>query len=106
MPCHSSSFASGDHHVTTAGNSLASINRAEPTHLHNVDIYIWEISYESATTIQKDVSTPFFTSASSPSTTDSGSWSQPLDPGHSLNNLINHPLKTPTSIALSHQQRL
>ncbi|KAM5517736.1 hypothetical protein FOXYSP1_08521 [Fusarium oxysporum f. sp. phaseoli] len=77
MPCHSSSFASGDHHVTTAGNSLASINRAEPTHLHNVNIYIWEISYESATTIQRDVSTPFFTSASSPSTTDSGSWSQP-----------------------------
>ncbi|KAH7166739.1 hypothetical protein DER46DRAFT_645987 [Fusarium sp. MPI-SDFR-AT-0072] len=85
MPSHSSSFASGDHHVATAGSSLASINKAEPTHLHNVDIYIWEISYQSVTIVQRDVSTPFNTSASSPSTADSGSLSQPQQPHQSPN---------------------
>ncbi|SCO85969.1 uncharacterized protein FRV6_10096 [Fusarium oxysporum] len=85
MPFHSSSFTSGDHHAATAGSSLASIKKAQPTHLHNVDIYIWEISYQSATTIQRDVSSPFVTSASSPSTTDSGSSSHPQQPQQSPN---------------------
>ncbi|KAF5709549.1 hypothetical protein FMUND_10039 [Fusarium mundagurra] len=80
MSPHSSSFASSDHHIATAGSSLASIHRAEPTHLHNVDIYIWEISYQSAIAIQGDVSSPFVTSVPSPSTTDSGTSSHPQRP--------------------------
>ncbi|RKL22197.1 hypothetical protein BFJ70_g13224 [Fusarium oxysporum] len=77
MLCYSGSFVSGYHHAATVGSSLASNNKAKPTHLHNVDTYIWEISYQSATVTQKDLLTPFGTCASYPSTTDSGISSQP-----------------------------
>ncbi|EXA46508.1 hypothetical protein FOVG_03876 [Fusarium oxysporum f. sp. pisi HDV247] len=100
MPSHSSSFASGDDHVATAGSSLASINRVEPTHLHNVDIYIWEISFQSATTIQRDVSPPLVTSTSSPSTTDSGTSSHPHQSHQSPNADTNqHRSVSPTTTA-------
>lgn len=98
MPSYSGLFGSGYHYAAAVGSSLASNNKAEPTHLHNVDIYIWEISYQSAIVTQKDLLTPFVTSASS-------HLPQTLVPRHSLNP-VNHPLKTPTSIALSQQQRL
>ncbi|EWG41431.1 hypothetical protein FVEG_15290 [Fusarium verticillioides 7600] len=83
MSPHSSSFASGDHHIATAGSSLASIHRAEPAYPHNVDIYIWEISYQSAIAIQGDVSSPLVSSAPSPSTADPGTSSQSQQPHQS-----------------------
>ncbi|QGI92126.1 hypothetical protein CEK26_005195 [Fusarium fujikuroi] len=83
MPRHSSFFAGSDHHVATAGSSLASIRKSQPTHLHNVDIYIWEISYQSAIDFQRDLSSSFVTSASYPFTTDSGTSPQPQQPHQS-----------------------
>lgn len=83
MPPRSSPSASSDHHVTTAGSSLASIRKSQPTHLHNVDIYIWEISYQSAMNFQRDLKSPFVTSAPSPFTTDSGTSPQPQQPHQS-----------------------
>ncbi|SCV45432.1 uncharacterized protein FFB14_08649 [Fusarium fujikuroi] len=83
MLSQSSPFASGDHHATIAGSSLLSINSVGPAHLHNVDIYIWEISYQSATVTRRDLSTQFVTSASSPNTTDSGTSSRPQKPHQS-----------------------
>ncbi|KAH7260780.1 uncharacterized protein BKA55DRAFT_559748 [Fusarium redolens] len=81
---HSSLFASGDHRAATAGLSPASFNEAEPTHLHDVDIYVWEISYQSATATHNDTPTPFVaylgSYASSPSATDSSPSSHPRQP--------------------------
>ncbi|KAI1034889.1 hypothetical protein LB505_011546 [Fusarium chuoi] len=83
MPPRSSPSASSDHHVTTAGSSLASIRKSQPTHLHNVDIYIWEISYQSAMNFQRDFSSLFVTSAPSPFNIDSGTSPQPQQPHQS-----------------------
>jgi hypothetical protein len=95
MPSQSSSSASGDHNIATAGSNLTSINRTEPAHLHNVDIYIWEISYQSAIVLHRDVSSPFVTSATSPSTTDSGISSQPQQSHQSPTEDTNHHRSVP-----------
>ncbi|KAI7771865.1 hypothetical protein LZL87_006141 [Fusarium oxysporum] len=75
VPSHSSPFASGDLRTATVGTSLSSCNEAEPTHLHNVDIYVWELSYQSATATKNDNSASVIASlgsyTSTPSTTDS-----------------------------------
>ncbi|CZR36048.1 uncharacterized protein FPRO_03692 [Fusarium proliferatum ET1] len=100
-PCSSPS-ASADLHVTTERNNLASIRKSQPTHLHNVDIYIWEISYQSAIVTPKDIPTPVVTPAPSPSTPDSGSSSQPQDPRQSPieDTDQHHSISPTTSVAI------
>ncbi|SCN71942.1 uncharacterized protein FFB20_11653 [Fusarium fujikuroi] len=102
IPPRSSPSASADLHVATARNNLASIRKSQPTHLHNVDIYIWETSYQSAIVTPKDIPTPVVTPAPSPSTPDSGSSSQPQDPRQSPieDTDQHHSISPTTSVAI------
>ncbi|KAI1034296.1 hypothetical protein LB504_004447 [Fusarium proliferatum] len=102
MYSHLSSLASGDHHVARAAISLATTNKPEPTLLHNVDIYIWEISCRSATALQGDDSSPFVTFVSSPSTTDSGTSPQLQQPHQSpIEGTDRHHSVSPTTCVMT-----
>ncbi|SCO85966.1 uncharacterized protein FRV6_10093 [Fusarium oxysporum] len=65
----SSSHASGDRSALLADPSLTMLNKTEPMHLHNVNIRLWELSFQSATAVQiRHSSTAIhFSHSSSPS---------------------------------------
>lgn len=65
----SSSHASGDHSALPADPSLTMLNKIEPMHLHNVNIRLWELSFQSATAVQihHSSTTISFSQSSSPS---------------------------------------